>query len=134
MVVLMYIFAIIGFVYFRSDFDGYCDTLYWCTITLWDASFKVNGAIGGFIQQYVDEDLHAGRFFYDNVFNVLIMVIVLGVVQGLIIDAFAFLRETEETKKNDRETKCFICGLDRDFIERKTNQPFLDHTEIDHNE
>lgn len=134
MIVIMYLFAIIGYIYFQGDFNNDCRTLYWCTIILWDASFKNNGMIGGFMAQFDDGDLHIDRFFYDNVFNILLDVIIIGVVEGLIVDTFAMLREKQEKSNNDRETKCFICGLERDFIERKTNLPFAHHTEIDHNE
>ena len=134
MIIFMYIFAIIGFFYFQEDFDSKCKTLFWCTIILWDASFKTDGAIGGYMYKYEDGDLHTARFFYDNFFNILLEVIIIGVVEGLIIDTFAALREEQERSNNDRETKCFICGLDRDFIERKTNMPFSRHTQVDHNE
>ena len=134
MIVVMYLFAILGYLFFQNDFGIYCDTLYWCTITLWDGSFKVNGAIGGFMDQFEDGAFHMARFFYDNVFNILLNVIIMGIVEGLIIDTFAVLREEQEKSNTDRETKCFICGLERDFIERKTNMPFSHHTEVDHNE
>ena len=134
MIVNMYLFAILGYTFFQGDFGIYCETMYWCTISLWDNSFKVNGAIGGFMVQYNDGTLHIDRFFYDNVYNILLEVIMMGIVEGLIIDTFSMLREEQEKNKTDRETKCFICGLERDFIERKTNMSFLKHTEVDHNE
>lgn len=134
MVVLMYMFAILGYMFFQDDFNHSCATLFWCTITLWDASFKSSGMIGGSINQFEDGDFHTSRFFYDNIYNILLDVIIMGVVEGLIIDTFAMLREEQEKSSADKEMKCFICGLERDFIERKTNMPFSHHTEIDHNE
>ena len=134
MIIFMYIFAIIGFFYFQEDFGISCKTLFWCTIILWVGSFKNDGMIGGYMQKYSDGDFHTARFFYDNVFNILLDVIIIGVVEGLIIDTFAALREEQERSSTDRETKCFICGLERDLIERKTNMPFSKHIQVDHNE
>ena len=72
------------------------------------------------MDQFDDGAFHMARFFYDNVFNILLNVIIMGIVEGLIIDTFAVLREEQEKSNTDRETKCFICGLERDFIERWT--------------
>ena len=40
---------------------------------------------------------------------------------GIIIDTFAVLREEEEKKKNDFENYCFICGIDRDTLDKKSD-------------
>lgn len=62
------------------------------------------------------------------------MIIMLNIVQGIIIDTFAILREDHDRNTADRENKCFICGMERDFIERITNKPFKYHTRYEHNE
>ena len=62
------------------------------------------------------------------------MIIMMNIIQGIIIDTFAVLREASEINKADRENKCFICGRDRDYIERCTNRPFRYHTLYEHNE
>lgn len=58
----------------------------------------------------------------------------LKIVQGVIIDTFAILRERQERSTDDKENKCFICGLHRDEIERVTGKPFGYHVYSEHNE
>jgi hypothetical protein len=61
------------------------------------------------------------------------MIVLMGVVQGIIIDTFARLREEQEYCKKDMKNKCFICGHERDFIEKNTVKGFIHHIENDHN-
>ena len=85
------------------------------------------------------EDMTTGikylsRFFFDNMYNILVMIIMLNLVQGIIIDTFAILRQQHDDNTYDRENKCFICGMKKEKIERGTSRPFSYHTKHEHNE
>ena len=54
-----------------------------------------------------------GRFAFDNLYNLLVMVIMLNIVSGIIIDNFGTLREEEKEFRHDIQNICFICGNDR---------------------
>ena len=55
----------------------------------------------------------AGRFAFDNLFNLILLIILLTITTGIIIDTFGQLREQEGEKNEDIREKCFICGFDR---------------------
>lgn len=135
LLVIVYIFTILGYWLF---FDQYlhpdCQSLLQCLLTYWDQSFKNNGGIGSFMNDTTTPNSDPLRFFFDNIYNIVVMIVLMGVVQGIIIDTFARLREDQDFCKKDTESKCFICGLQRDFIEKNTVKGFLHHIENDHNE
>lgn len=134
LLVIVYMFSIIGYWLFFDYLNPDCKTLLQCLLTVWDRSFKNDGGIGGYLGYPVTPSYDTGRFFYDNIYNILVMIVLMGVVQGIIIDTFARLREEQEFSTNDRVNKCFICGLQRDFIEKKTHKGFKHHILNDHNE
>ncbi|OMJ77245.1 hypothetical protein SteCoe_23193 [Stentor coeruleus] len=134
LLVIIYIFSIIGYWLFFDYLSPDCKTLLQCLLTIWDRSFKNDGGIGGYLGYPITPSYDAGRFFYDNIYNIIVVIVLMGVVQGIIIDTFARLREGQEFSTKDRESKCFICGLQRDFIEKKTSSGFEHHILNDHNE
>lgn len=134
-VILVYYFSIIAYAYFYDSYHaGDCEDLITCTIITFDHSFKVNGGIGGALRDWPYGDVEISRLIFDNLYNIIIMVIMINIFQGIIIDTFAMLREENHRNSLDRSTKCFICGLERDTVERATNRPFSFHTSYEHNE
>lgn len=132
--VIIYIFSILGYWLFFDYFNPDCKSLLQCFLTVWDKSFKSDGGIGGYLKTPVTPTYDSRRFFYDNIFVIVVCIVLMGVVQGIIIDTFARLREEQDSSKKDRERKCFICGLQKDYIEKKTTKGFSYHIENDHNE
>ena len=59
----------------------------------------------------------------------------INVVSGIIIDTFGSLREEFKQLQEDLENICFICGLDKDTIEKNTdsNMNFEIHKKEEHN-
>ena len=72
------------------------------------------------------------RFFFDNFFNLLEIQIMLNMVAGIIIDEFGALKEKLSLRDEDMEQTCFVCGIDRDKLERSKNG-FEFHYKIEHN-
>lgn len=58
----------------------------------------------------VAREISVNRFFYDEVSNITLGVIMLNIVAGIIIDTFTSLREDEDSKLTDMGDNCFICG------------------------
>jgi len=133
--ILVYYFSIIGYAYFYDSYHkGDCDDLITCAIVTFDHSFKVNGGIGGALVDWPYGDVELSRLLFDNLYNIIIIVIMINIFQGIIIDTFAVLREENTRNSLDRSTKCFICGLERDAVERATGRSFDYHTYYEHNE
>ena len=67
--------------------SGYCDSMFVCLITAWDKSFKNDGALGQFLNP-VDPNIpsktntYVLKFFFDNIFNISLMVIMLNCILG----------------------------------------------------
>merc|ERR1711939_508763 len=61
----------------------------------------------------------------------LINVIMLNVLFGIIVDTFGQLRAIEAESKKDISNICYICGLDRQILDRKGNG-FANHIATDH--
>jgi hypothetical protein len=132
--VLVYIFGLLGYYWFYEYFQGNCPSLFVCTLSVFDKGFKSDGGIGGYLDPWTTGEIYFGRYFYDNAYNILVMIIMLNIVQGIIIDTFAVLRQKSEASIEDRENVCFICNVDRCSMERRTDQNFLNHRRFDHNE
>lgn len=133
--ILVYYFGIIAYAYFSDSFhEEDCSDLLTCVIITFDHGFKNNGGIGGSLRDWPYGEVEISRLFFDNLYNIIIIVIMINIFQGIIIDTFAMLREENQKNTQDRLTKCFICGLERDMVERATSRPFDYHTYFEHNE
>ena len=54
------------------------------------------------------------------------------IFSGIIIDTFGELREQQLEKEDDKENTCFICGLDREIFDMKSDDGFNQHTKHSH--
>jgi inositol 1,4,5-triphosphate receptor type 1/inositol 1,4,5-triphosphate receptor type 3 len=134
MIVLIYLFSIWGYSAFSSFYYGNCPSLAICLITTFDQGFKNGGGVGEYLEPWGSGTVDIPRLLYDNLFNIIIMIIMLNIVQGIIIDTFAVLREEQERNLADIELKCFICGLSKEEIERGSSTSFELHKFYEHNE
>ena len=120
--IVEYYFGIIGYWIFHNDYDytfmdesppeRRCDTFWMCLFTTFDWTFKFTGSIGAYIKDPdtialdniknnnsyngVDHRLAVNfysRFIFDNLFNIILVFILLNMIQGIIIDTFSSLRE-----------------------------------------
>jgi hypothetical protein len=60
------------------------------------------------------ESLNYTRFIFDNLFNILLCILILEIISGIIIDTFGALREEHNKITESIENKCMICGKSRD--------------------
>jgi hypothetical protein len=56
---------------------------------------------------------------FDNMFNLILVILVVQIIQGIIIDTFGALRDEHNKITDSIENKCMICGKNRDFIEKE---------------
>eukprot|EP01017_Pseudomicrothorax_dubius_P003234 TRINITY_DN10409_c0_g1_i3.p1 TRINITY_DN10409_c0_g1~~TRINITY_DN10409_c0_g1_i3.p1 ORF type:complete len:299 (+),score=84.07 TRINITY_DN10409_c0_g1_i3:34-930(+) len=82
-----------------------------------------------------ERELKIWRVLFDNVFFFIAGIILIQVIQGIIIDTFATLREEEEKRNSDLASNCFICGIDRDTFDQNSgkNKGFDHHAANEHN-
>ena len=130
-IVLMYVFTLFGFYWLDKQYpEGFCDSMFICLITAWDKSFKNDGALGQFLNAVdpsVDNmtNTYVLKFFFDNIFNIILMVIMLNCILGIIIDNFGILREELKAYIYDKENFCFICGTSNEMLEKSSDVAHL---------
>ena len=101
--ILNYMFTLIAFLEFETDYQGNCDNLFLCFIITFDWSFKANGGIGGYLytmshQDNLNQDkfpFSSKRLAFDNIYYILLQIIMINIVSGIIIDKFGELRSQE---------------------------------------
>ena len=140
---LIYFFTLWAYIVFYDNYinaDSYNDTKvadYWrcedyfkCFFSTFDFTFKETGALGGMINDPLllnvgDKEYHEKyfgdyilRFLFDNLFVILVLYILLSMVSGVIIDTFAALKDQLFLREEDEEHRCFICGIDREKLDK----------------
>ncbi|CAK81773.1 unnamed protein product (macronuclear) [Paramecium tetraurelia] len=75
------------------------------------------------------------RFVFDNAVNIVLVMIMLNMIQGIIVDTFGSLREKLQERIKDQTMKCFICGITREKFEKNDEgggMGFQEHIELEH--
>ena len=69
---------------------------------------------------------------FDNLFNIILLTVLLNIVFGIIIDTFASLREADKAKEEDMTNVCFICSIERSEFDRAQTSSFEQHIKEEH--
>ena len=139
LIILVYMFSIIGFLMFQKhfelrledddeetdEFEGHCSTLLMCIVTTLNNGLRSGGGIGDVLAPVsIWDDSFYPRVLYDLMFFFVLIIIVLNLIFGVIIDTFGALREEKEEEEEVLKNSCFICGLRRadfDQLNSKTS-------------
>ena len=143
LVVETYIFSTIAFYLLSKDFvhenegnqENTCGSLYFCFLSHLEFGLRTDGGIGEYISKlsFIDTPWYfMGMFFFQFIFYIITIVIMLAVIGGSVIDTFAELRDKSRKDLNDLNNKCFICHGNRDEIE-KAGEIFEEHINKVHN-
>jgi hypothetical protein len=140
-VILIYYFAIVAYAFFREDFPDLsdCESLAKCTATIFYQNNRNDNGIGSYLKPITTNDVFrnpvVGRFWYDQLFNLLIKILIIQMLAGIIIDNFTKLRKGEMEMLSDMKNVCTTCGMKRDDIEKiydKYSKTYDDHIRNDH--
>jgi hypothetical protein len=143
LVVETYIFSTIAFYLLSKDFihenegnqENTCGSLFFCFLSHLEFGLRTDGGIGEYIAKlsFIDTPGYfMGMFFFQFIFYIITIVIMLAVIGGSVIDTFAELRDKSRKDLNDLNNKCFICHGNRDDIE-KGGEVFEEHINNVHN-
>ncbi|TPP59596.1 Ryanodine receptor 44F [Fasciola gigantica] len=138
--IVIYLYTVIAFNFFRrfyvKDNDGVldakCNDMKTCFIFHLHAGLRAGGGIGDEIEAPDGDEWENFRILFDMTFFFFVIIILLAIIQGLIIDAFGDLRDQLEQVKEDLESKCFICGIGKEYFD-KIPHGFEQHVEKEHN-
>lgn len=134
--VIMYAFAAIGFVGFSKEYANSmpnkqaCTNIFQCFLLTLDKGTKFDGAIGNYLDDHNENLDESGnyipvsitKFIFSNLLLILNFIIVLSIVTGIIIDTFGSLREEYNSYIEDTESFCFICGHDREMLDKESEE------------
>ena len=81
---------------------------------------------------YQDPNDYWKRFAFDLTFFFIVSIILLNLIFGIIIDAFADMRDSRNAIESEVKERCFICGMNRFEFETK-NKSWFDHIQKEHN-
>jgi hypothetical protein len=71
------------------------------------------------------------RFYFDMLYWVSVVLIMLNIVMGIVIDTFGELREKMTQEEDDKKEKCMICAKKTEHFE-KLKLDFIKHIKTEH--
>ena len=120
--ILIYFYSLLIFYrYYDLMPDNSCDSPLICMMYIYSNTFTSGGNLGNFIdtkEESINLSGNMERYFLDISYTFIMVWLVWQMVCGLILDAFDSLRGDREEIEEDMETICYICGLNRDKIEK----------------
>ena len=122
--ILIYFYSLIIFYFFQDIMPkNSCDSPIICMVFIYSNTFTSGGNLGNFIDEggegeheNVNGDMK--RYALDISYTIIMVGLTWQMVSGLIVDTFESLRGSREDKEDDMKTICFICGLDKEKIEK----------------
>ena len=90
------------------------------------------GDVLGKLSYKNDVGFYVGRWCYDTLFYIFIVLILRNLFFSIIVEAFAELRNQNYQRENDKNNICFICQISRDECLYKSLD-FKEHIEKKHN-
>ena len=115
--------------------EKYCYSSLQCYMMVLNYGSSAGGGLGDVISMVSyrhDVGLFVGRFFYDMLFFILIVLVLGNIFLGIIVDSFGELRNINIETENDIKNICFICQLSRDACLTR-NIDFEKHVSTEHN-
>jgi len=126
--VVIYIYSVLAFLYFRNAFDvehddKVCDTLLSCFSHLGNFGVRSGGGIGDVMAMPSWQT--AGIFYYiiyQTSFFFIVILLFLNIIFGIIIDTFGELRSSQRIIDQQVKNQCFICGIDHQTFNLHFNE------------
>ena len=141
-IILIYYFSIIAYLKLReNDFpvpEKDCNSLLKCVATIFHQNNRMDNGISGYLTERnkaSKKNPFTFRFFYDEIGNLMLKILISNMISGIIIDNFAALRKSENEMYYDMNNICTICSLKRDKIEKiykNYKRDYNTHENIDH--
>jgi len=119
-IIVMYIYALIGFYRFRADFEGSCEIMGDCLTTTIYQGFRMDLGSALAAVDVTSSDWYA-RVGYDVSYFMIISTVLMNVIFGIIIDTFGSLRDQTQERDVYMRSFTFISSIDRQAID-KTGQ------------
>lgn len=130
-IVIIYYFTLWGYGRLNYAYGDQCPNLRVCMGKTFDRGLKLGMGWVFVTLPYGTFDIE--RLFFENLYFLVIFTCLQNFIKGIIYDTFFVLRDKDDHDKKDKENFCFICGLEREIIEKNSGISFEVHTEHEHN-
>jgi hypothetical protein len=116
--VLLFAAAATTYTFFQDtvpdDADGVnaCSTKLKCLMFVLSEGMRAGGGLGDAMELDYTSSTYVERVFFDLIYFLVCVIIMLAIVSGIIIDAFGASRDEQTAVKDDQEGCCFICGIE----------------------
>ena len=131
-----FLYEIIGSPYQEpAHAESECGTLLYCFATHLDYGMRFDGGIADRMQAAsftYKRVYYLSRFLYEDFYFICLVILMLNMIFGIIIEAFGDLRQKEQQIDKDKTEICFICGVDKDTLEKRGEKLEV-HTDKVHN-
>jgi hypothetical protein len=127
-IILEYFFSLIALSEFTSHFPNIKDSKNFLQtyMRMLDQTFKQDGGIGTYLDQSLDPDYvqyspkayAGGRFWFDLIFYLTILLIIFQIFTSIIIDYFMTTRSYRNTFSKKSKSMCLICEIEREQLEK----------------
>ena len=141
-IILIYYFSIIGYLWLRENHfprpDKDCNSLLKCVATIFHQNNRMDNGISGYLTPRNDKSSKNPftlRFFYDEIGNLMLKILIGNMISGIIIDNFAALKKRETEMIYDMNNICTICSLKKDKIikiYKNYGKDYYTHQNVDH--
>ena len=114
--------------------EPFCKSTIQCFLYVTQYGLTAGGGIGEQLDKVSYKEspgIFVLRFFYDVLFFSFVTLILFNIFTGIIVGAFAELRDETNKNENDKNNVCYICQLTRDDCLKK-NIDFDSHVKKEH--
>ena len=114
--------------------ESFCKSSIQCFLYVTQYGITAGGGVGetlDYVSYKEGPGIFVLRFFYDVLFFSFVTLILLNIFTGIIVGAFAELRDETNMNENDKKNVCYICQLTRDDCLKK-NMDFDYHVKKEH--
>ena len=114
--------------------EPFCKSTIQCFLYITQYGLTAGGGIGEQLDKVSYKEspgVFVLRFFYDVIFFSFVILILFNIFTGIIVGAFAELRDETNKNENDKNNVCYICQLTRDDC-LKQNIDFESHVKTEH--
>ena len=142
--IFIYIMSNISYFFYKKDYaqdisyndDNVCDNLIFCFLNALDYGLRARGGIGDSAKSisYLRNFGHyIGRIFLDDLYFLLIVIIMIDIVFIVIERSFISLKNKNEKNSLDKKNYCFICHANIYSLKKYYGQSIQKHRKKIHN-
>lgn len=147
--ILIWVYCVLLFTFFPDHYfnddiqfndqesgDNICRTLFHCYVEMLNFGLRNGGGIGDAFPSNSwfndSKEVYFLRILNDLSFFMIIILLFFNIIFGIIIDTFAGLRDEAAVMEDDMRNICYICGTDRQSMDKDSANGFMHHIEKEH--